>query len=53
MNQCSSPYCELSLSATLPTRAIIVAPSHIVVPTVPLGVTIKEDFLLVMDGFAR
>lgn len=48
-----SPYCELSLSATLPVRTIDVNPSHIIIPPVPLGVTLNGEFLVIMDGFER
>lgn len=53
LNACSSPYCELSLSATLPVGTITVKPSHIIVSPIPLGVMINRNFFVVMDGFGR
>ena len=45
------PYCELSLSATVAKGSITATPSHVVLNPVPLGVSVKEEFHIVMNGF--
>lgn len=47
----SLPYCDLSLSANLASGSITTAPCLIVLDPVPVGVTIREEFLIIMNGF--
>lgn len=53
LNESSVPYCELSMSATVPVGTITTNPRHIILQTVPLGFTLKAEFLVIFEGFAR
>ena len=53
LNGNSVPYSELLLSVTLPIRAITINPKHIIMQTVPLGISYNTEFFVEFDGFLR
>lgn len=51
LNGMTAPYCSLSLDGSLLSSTITTVPRHLVLDPVPIGVTIMEQFLIVLNGF--